>query len=76
MEENKLLILLEKKNEIFSHFNVRYSKKSNDRFTNIIESGDFAICVRWGRHVTNNKLTLKYLKDYFESMLSNNPSTL
>jgi hypothetical protein len=67
--ENRLLILKDKKLEIFVHFNIRPSKKALELFDSLVDSGEFIRVIRWAKKVTNNSLGLKYLKEYFERLL-------
>jgi hypothetical protein len=69
-KERSLLILKDKKLEILSHFNIRASKKAIELLEYTINSENFVSLIRWAQHATNRSLGLKYLKEYFEKLLS------
>jgi len=71
MKQNRLLILKDKKEEIFVHFKVRLSKKAFDRFDSLVDSDDFVGVIRWANKVTDKTLGLRYLKLYFERLIEN-----
>jgi hypothetical protein len=71
MKQNRLLILKDKKEEIFEHFKVRPSKKAFNRFDCLVDSDDFVGVVRWANKATNKTLGLRYLKLYFEELIGN-----
>lgn len=71
--ENRLIVLKDKKQEIFSHFGVRPSKRAFERFDGWVASDSLIEIIRWAHKVTNKTLGLKYIKEYFDGLLQGLP---
>jgi hypothetical protein len=66
---NSLLLLKDKRAEIFKDFDLRVSKESIELFNRAINSGEPIEFIRWAHAVTMRTLGLKYLKEYLEYMM-------